>query len=118
MEMLTTIMKYIAIVTLLGGIFLQLTPNLRSYLDFVVAAGAVFVAVQAINLRKYLWVGAIVVIFVLFNPFWRIGFSFRTMVALQIMAATVFAVSLQMLKTSPRLTIASVTDTDPRAESL
>jgi hypothetical protein len=92
MGMLTTIMKYIVIVTLLASVFLQLTPNLRSYLDFVVAAGAVFVAVQAINLRKYLWVGAIVVIVFLFNPFWSIGFSLRTMVPLQIMAAAAFSV--------------------------
>src|SRR4051812_41161402 len=114
MGMLTTIMKYIVIVTLLANVFLQLTPNLRSYLDFVVAAGAVFVAVQAINLRKYLWVGAIVVIFSLFNPFWSIGFSLRTMVPLQNYGTAAFAVSLQMLKTRPRLTLASITDANPR----
>jgi uncharacterized protein DUF6804 len=116
--MLTTIMKYVAIVTLVAGMFWQLPPNLRSYLNFVVAAGAVFVLVQAINLRKYRWAAALVVIVSLFNPIWPVGFSFGIMVALQIMTAAVFAVSLQMLKTSPRLTIASITDAKPRTESL
>ena len=116
--MLTTIMKYVAIVTLVAGIFWQLPPNLRTYLNFVVAAGAVFVLVQAINLRKYQWAAALVVIVSLFNPIWPIGFSFGIMVALQIMTAAVFAVSLQMLKTSPRLTIASITEANPRTESL
>ena len=43
---------------------------------------------------------------------------FRTTVALQILTAVVFAVSLQLLKTSPRMTIASITETNPRTESL
>jgi hypothetical protein len=116
--MLATIMKYIAIASLVVGVVWHLTPNLRSYLDFVVAAAAVFVSVQAINLRKYLWVAALAVTFFLFNPFWSIGFSARTMVTLQIVAAAVFAISLQMLKTSPRMTIASITEANPRTESL
>ena len=116
--MLTTIMKYVAMVTLLAGIFWQPTSNLRSYLDFGVAAGAVFVLIQAIHLRKYWWVGTFGLVFFLFNPFWTIGFSFGVMVALQIVTAAVFAVSLQALKTSPRLTLASITEATPRTESL
>jgi hypothetical protein len=116
--MLTTIMKYAAIVTLLTGMFWRLPPNLRSYLDFVVAAGAVFALVQAINLRKYWWMAGFVAVIFLFNPIWPIGFSFAFTVAVQIVTASVFAVSLQMLKTSPRLTIASITEANPRTESL
>jgi hypothetical protein len=37
---------------------------------------------------------------------------------LQIMATAVFAVSLQMLRTVPRLTIASIIETNPKTESL
>jgi len=37
---------------------------------------------------------------------------------LQIMTAAVFAVSLQMLKTRPTLTIASITEANPTSESL
>jgi hypothetical protein len=56
--MLTTIMKYVAIATLLVGILWRLPANLRSYLDFVIAAGAIFVLVQAASLRKYWWLVA------------------------------------------------------------
>jgi hypothetical protein len=53
--MLTTIMKYAAVLALLIGIFWHLPANLRSYLDFVIAGAAVFVVVQSFNARKYAW---------------------------------------------------------------
>ena len=116
--MLTTIMKYVAIAALLAGIFWHPTTNLRSYLDFVVAAASTFVLVQAINLRKYWWMAVFGAIFVLFNPILPIVFSFGTMVALQIVTAAIFAISVQMLKTNHRLTIASITGDSTRTESL
>ncbi|PYX16720.1 MAG: hypothetical protein DMG87_16995 [Acidobacteria bacterium] len=117
--MLTTIMKYVAIATLLVGMFWWRIPaNLRTYLDFAITAGAVFVLVQALNLRKYWWVAGFVGITCLFNPIQPIGFSFETLVALQVMSAALFAVSLQLLRTSPRMTIASITEANPRTESL
>jgi len=116
--MLTNIMKYAAIVTLLVGMFWQLTPSPRSYLNFVIAAAAVFVLVQAVNLRKYGWVAAFVAIVCLFNPIVPLGFSFKAMMILQIMTVAVFAVSLQLLKTAPKLTIASIIETNPKTESL
>lgn len=116
--MLTTIMKCAAIVTLLAGMFWQLAPNLRSYLDFMVAAGAVFALVQAINLRKYWWMAGFGAVIFLFNPIRPIAFSFATTVAMQIVTAAVFAVSLQMLKPIPSLTIASITEANPRTEAL
>jgi hypothetical protein len=111
-------MKYVAIVMLLVGLFWQLTPSPRSYLNFVIAAAAVFVLVQAVNLRTYGWVAAFAAIVCLFNPVVPLGISFKAMMILQIMTAAVFAVSLQLLKTVPRLTIASIIETNPETESL
>jgi hypothetical protein len=52
-------MKYVAIATLLVGMFWWRIPaNLRTYLEFAITAGAVFVLVQAVSLRKYWWVVA------------------------------------------------------------
>lgn len=116
--MLTTIMKYVAITTLLAGLFWQFVPSAKTYLDFLVTAGAVFVLVQAISLRKYWWVVGFSAITLLFSPIRPLEFSFGTMVVLQILTAAVFAVSLQLLKTSPRLTSASITEVNPRMESL
>src|ERR1044071_2290110 len=114
--MLTTTMKYIAIGALLASMFWQMAPNLRSDLDFVVAAGAVFVLVQAVNLHKYWWVAVFAVVLCLFNPIRPVAFSFGTLMTLQIMTAAVFAVSLQMLRTRPRLSIASITEANPKSE--
>jgi hypothetical protein len=117
-DMLTGIMKCAAIVALLAGMFWQPSPNLRSYLDFVVAAGAAFVLVQAIHLRKFWWAAAFALVLVVFNPIQSVGFPFPVMLALQIVAAAAFAVSLQILKTNPRLTIDSINEANPRTEAL
>jgi len=118
MSMLITIMKYIAIGALLTGMLWRIEPNLHLYLNFVVTAGALFAMIQAINLGKYAWVAAFGAVVCLFNPILPIGFSFGTSVALQSMTAAIFAVSLQMLRTSPRLTVASITEANPKIESL
>jgi hypothetical protein len=116
--MLTTIMKYTAISALLIGIFWHPPANLRSYLDFVIAGAAVFVVVQAFNLRKYVWAAVFLAIACVFNPVYLFGFSFAVLIALQVMSAALFAVSLQMVRTSPRMTIDSITEANPRTESL
>lgn len=116
--MLTTIMKYAAILALLTGIMWHLPDNPRGYLDFVITGAAVFVVVQAFNARRYLWTAAFLAIACAFNPVYQFGFPFAALIALQVMSATLFAVSLQMVRTSPRMTIDSITDANPRTESL
>src|SRR5439155_24204217 len=96
--MLTTIMKYVAIATLLVGMFWWRIPaNLRTYLDFAITAGAVFVLVQALNLRKYWWVAGFVGITCLFFPIQPILFSFEILVALHVLSAAFLAVVLILL---------------------
>jgi hypothetical protein len=116
--MLTTIMKYVAIAALLTGMFWHLPPNLRSYLDFVITAAAVFVLVQAVTFRKYAWAAIFVLVACVFNPVQPIGFSFSVLVAVQVISATLFAVSLVTLRTKPRMTIASIIQANPRTQSL
>jgi len=116
--MLTTVMKYVAIATLVTGMFWRLPPNLRSYLDFVITAAAVFVLVQAVSFRKYAWAAIFVLVACVFNPVQPIGFSFSALLALQVISATLFGVSLVAVRTSPRMTIASIIQANPRTESL
>jgi hypothetical protein len=115
--MLTTILKYVAMAALLTGMF-WLPANLRSYLDFVITAAAVLVLVQAVNFRKYAWAAIFVLVACVFNPVQPIGFSFSVLVALRVISATLFAVSLVAVRTSPRMTIASITQANPRTQSL
>jgi hypothetical protein len=116
--MITTVMKWVAIAALVVGIFWRMSLDQQSYLNFVIAAGAVFVMVQAFGLGKYWWIVAFVAITCLFNPIEPIGFSSKVMIGLQIMCAAAFAVSLQFLHTEPRMTIASITEANPKTESL
>ena len=112
------LMKYVAMATLLTGIMWHFPANLQSYLDFVIAAGAVFVLVQAVKLRKYAWVAAFVAVACVFNPIRPLGFSAGVPMAMGITSMLLFAGALPLLKTSPRMTIASITEANPRTESL
>ncbi|HUK23724.1 MAG TPA: DUF6804 family protein [Terriglobales bacterium] len=116
--MLTTIMKYIAIAVLLVGAFWRMPGDLRGYSGFIISAAAVFVLVQAFILRKYVWGMAFIAVVCLFNPLQPVGFSFPTLVVLEVMSAVLFAFSLPLLRTRPRMTIASITEANPKTESL
>ncbi len=118
MSALITVMKCMAIGALLTGMLWPVEPNLRTYLNFIITAGTLFALIQAANLRKYAWVAVFGAIACVFNPLRPIEFSFGTLMALQIMNAVMFAVSLQMLKTSARLTTASITGVNPETEAL
>src|SRR5689334_21028332 len=103
MSMLITMMKYVAIGALLTGMLWRADINLRIYLNLVVTAATLFALMQGVYLRKYVWVVLFGAIVCIFNPLRLIDFSFGTLTALQIVTAAIFAVSLQMLKTTPRL---------------
>lgn len=116
--MLTTIMKYVVIATSIAGTFWRPAPDPRSYLDFVIAAGGVFVLVQAVSLRKYWWAAVFAAVICLFNPIQPIGLSVGGVMALRLMSAALFAASLLALRSGPRMTIASITEANPQTESL
>jgi hypothetical protein len=116
--MLTTIMKCVASLTLPAAMFRDTAPNLGSYPDFVITTAAVFVLVQAVKLRKYWWMAAFATILLFFNPIHSVGLPVTTMIAVEIMTGALFAISLQMLKTNPRMTIASIAVANPKTQSL
>ena len=111
-------MKWVAIAALVIGISWRMSFNYVSYLNFVITVGAALIVVQAANLRKYWWVVAFVAIACLFNPVLPVGLSSRVMIGLQVMSAAIFASSLIFLRTRPRLTMASITEANPKTESL
>ncbi len=116
--MLTIIMKWIAVVALLVGAAWQMPSDVRAYFGFVVSAAAVFVLVQAFILHKYAWGIAFIGVVCIFNPFQPIGFSFITLMVLEVLSAALFAASLPFLRANPRMTIASITESNPKTESL
>jgi hypothetical protein len=120
--MLTTVMKWIASAALLGNLLLPVflgyhALGYHAVLQFLVAAGAAVVVFQAAAIREYRWMVAFGVVACLFNPIVPIGFSAPAMVVNTI-TLLLFGLSLKLLKTPPRLSIASITDRMPGSESL
>jgi len=121
--MLTTFMKWIATAVLVSSLFpavvLGYQPlGYQGVLQFLVAAGAVVVMFQAAAMSKYRWMLAFGAVACLFNPVVPVRFSAAPAIALNTIALLLFGFSLKLLKTPPRLSIASITDRMPGSESL
>jgi hypothetical protein len=121
--MLTTFMKWIASAALLGGLVLLAFPGVyaRGYqagLLILIPAAATVVIFQAAFLGEYRWVAAFGVVAFLFNPVVPLGFSAAPSLVVNTLALILFGLSLKLLKTPPRLSIASITDCMPGSESL
>ena len=116
--MFTTTMKWAAVAALVIGIFWRMSFDHLSYLNFVVTLAAALVVVQAATLRQYWWVVSCVAIACLFNPILPIEFSSRLTIGFQVISAAIFAGSLQLLHSEPTMTIASITEVNPKTESL
>jgi hypothetical protein len=119
--MFTKIMKWISIAMLLLGILLMRTysSDYRLFvIAFVIWAGATAVLVEAARSGKYLWMAAFFGVAAFFNPVWPIMLSPKMFLTLDLISLVLFMFSLTAVKTSPRLSIASITDTSAQAESL
>lgn len=116
--MLTTLMKWMAAAALLGSLLLPVSPGYHAMLQLLVAAGAVAGIIQAWALGEYAWMVAFGVVACLFNPFLPIGLASSLTMVLNTVTFLLFGLSLKLLKTHPRLTIASITDRMPGSESL
>jgi len=54
----------------------------------------------------------------MFNPIMPIAISPNLLLTLNVLTAGLFMVSFQVLRPTPRMSLASITDRTPRAESL
>jgi len=121
--MLTKFMKWIASAALLAGLLLptllgRYAVGYHVGLLILIPAAATVVIFQAASMREYRWVAAFGVLACLFNPVVPFGFSAAPTLVVNTLALVLFALSLKLLKTPPRLSIASITDRVPGSESL
>jgi len=94
-------------------------PAYERVFGFIVATGAVLVAIQATRARKYRWVAGLYAIAIAFNPVVPLGvFSGSCGLAIVVGALALFAFSTHMLKTQPLMSMASTTDRNPGSRSL
>lgn len=118
--MFTTIMKFVAIATSAVGLLVGSSAGHKSLFLLAVCLGAIVVFVQAARAGKYLWVGVFAAVAVLFNPVLPAALTSNPLLFLVFdsLAVILFIISLQVLKNSPRLSTASITDRTPGSESL
>jgi hypothetical protein len=118
--MLTMIVKWISLVASLLLAALSLSPRAGTGIllaGFVVFAGLVVTLVQAGAMRKYAWAVVLVPLAITSNPVAPIRMSPAVLLALSLSCAVTFAACLLFLRSTPRMTIASITDSGP-SESL
>ena len=115
--MFTTVLKAIAVVGLIIALFWR-SPNYEALLSFLVCMAALVVVGQAIQLKNYVWIAVFLAVCALFNPVFPVTMSSKVHLTANIVCAGLFASSLLLLKTLPRMSVASITDRTPGSESL
>jgi len=115
--MFTAILKAIAVVGLLIALFWQ-SPNYQELLSFFVCVAALVVVGQAIQLKNYIWIAVFLGICAIFNPVFPVAMSRNIHLMANLVCAGLFATSLLLLKTLPRMSVLSITDRTPGSESL
>ena len=113
--MFTKMMKWLSIVVLLPAVLWQPSDGYQLTLQFVVCAGAMLVALQAVRGEKYVWAIGFVGIAMLFNPFQPLAFSRAMFLSLGWVSVATFLVSLAALRAKPGLAMPSITGQSARS---
>jgi len=115
--MFIAILKAIAVVGLVIALFWR-SPNYEALLSFFVCVAALVVVGQAIQLKNYIWILIFLAICALFNPVFPVTMSRNVHLTANLVCAGLFATSILLLKTLPRMSVLSITDRTPGSESL
>lgn len=112
-------MKYISLLALIGAPFFW-TPagHYAVVLQFVICGSASLVAFEAGRSSKILWAAAFATLAVLFNPLAAFTLSHFLFPWINALCGSMFLASLIFLKTTPRLSILSITYPGPRSRAL
>lgn len=116
--MYSRIVKSISLAALVLAAFVALRGIPQILLQLAVCGGALFVMMEAVRNRKYVWVATFAVPFICFNPVFPVVFSRSASLAIVLLCALAFLGSLRYLRPEPRMSLASITDLPARGESL
>ena len=116
--MIIVAVKCLPVVTLLAGFFLGATSYYQLLLHLAIWGAAIVVFVQAARAGKYIWMAAFLAVATMFNPIMPIAISPNLLLTLNVLTAGLFMVSFQVLRPTLRMSLASITDRTPGAESL
>ena len=115
--MFTAVIKAIAVVGLIIALFWR-SPNYEALLSFLVCVAALVVVGQAIQLKNYIWIAVFFAVCALFNPVFPVTMFPNVHLMANIAGAGLFASSLLLLKTLPRMSVPSITDRTPGVSRL
>ena len=116
--MLTKIMKWVSIATLLLALIWRASEAYQLVRDCVVCLGALLVVWQAGRAGRYFWAAGFLAIAVLFNPVVPVVVSHKMFLGLGWVSLGAFLISLAILRTQPILSMPSITNRTPESESL
>lgn len=116
--MFTKVTKVLAALGLLAGLFLQSAADHRRLIFVVVWMAALVVLAQAFHRSSYFWAAVFLSVACLFNPILPIALPASVGLVSEMAAAILFMVSLAVLRSKPRLSIASITAPGAGGESL
>ena len=86
--------------------------------QFVICGGALFVMIEDLRNRQYIWIAAFAVPVIFFNPLLPIELSRSAAVPIVLLCVSAFLLSLRYLSPKPRMSLATITDLPARGESL
>lgn len=116
--MLTKIMKWVSVMTLLGALLWRPSAGYALTLQFVVSAAAILVVVQSFQIGKAGFAIVFMIVAALFNPVVPPGLSRTVFLGVGTMSLALFILSVFALRSQPRFSMASITDRTPGSESL
>ena len=116
--MFTKVTKVVAAVALLLGLFSHSAADYRRLIFTVVWMAALVVLAQAFYRSNYFWAALFLLIACLFNPIRPIALPASMGLLSEMAAAILFMIALAVLRSKPRLSIASITAPGAGSESL
>ena len=116
--MFTKITKLLAALALLLGLFSHTASDHRQLISILVWAAALVVLAQALYRSNYFWAATFLALACLFNPIRPIALPASLGLMCEMATAILFMISLAVLRSKPRLSIASITASGAGNESL
>ncbi len=116
--MFTKVTKVVAVLALLLGLFSHSAADHRTLIFTVVWMAALVVLAQAFHRTSYFWAAVFLALACLFNPIRPIALPASMGLVLEMVATILFLIALAVLRSKPRLSIASITAHGAGSESL
>jgi hypothetical protein len=117
-EMYSNIVKCACLAALAVASAVTLHGVPQILLQFLVCGGAIFVMMEALRGRQYVWAAALALVALYFNPIVPFELSRMASLSLQLACATAFLASVRYVKPTPKMSLAAITDLPARGESL